>query len=115
MYFTPRFCLLDHYPNFIILLHRFFGKVAKNPENHDEATLEAIRLNASGLAQISGERIHSELYRILHGNFIEEIIKKMLDLGLGPHIGDLLMYQNTSSKFSHSASHFSDLLKISLF
>ncbi len=73
--------------NFSTFLSRFFGKVAKNAEAHDENTLEAIRANASGLTHISGERIRSELFRIFAGNFVEEIFKKMLDLGLGSYIG----------------------------
>lgn len=54
---------------------------------HDEDTLKAIEQNASGLERISGERIWSELQRILIGNFAEELMKKMLDLGLAPYIG----------------------------
>lgn len=69
-------------------IDRFFGKIANNPRKHDEATLTAIRNNASGLAKISGERIWSELSRILTGNFAYEIMKTMLDLGIAPYIGN---------------------------
>lgn len=67
---------------------RFFGRMAKDPHNHDQKTLQAIRYNAPGLDKISGERIWSELQRILTGNFANEIVKIMLDLGLAQYIGN---------------------------
>lgn len=75
--------------NLDIVPHRFYGRIADNPDSHDEETLKAIQQNASGLEKISGERIWSELKRIVIGNFAAELMKKMLDVGLSPYIGIL--------------------------
>lgn len=54
---------------------------------HDHDTLEAIRRKAYGLAKISGERLWTELHRILQGNFKKEIFETMMDLELTQYIG----------------------------
>lgn len=71
----------------ILRYFRFFGRIVKDPNIHDEYTLNAIRLTASGLQRISGERIWSEFSRILSGNFVLEIVQTMLHVGLGPYMG----------------------------
>ncbi|XP_065216795.1 CCA tRNA nucleotidyltransferase 1, mitochondrial-like [Planococcus citri] len=71
----------------ILRYFRFFGRIVENANSHDEKTLEAIRENGPGLQKISGERIWSELNRIIVGNFCEEIVKKMFELGLSPYMG----------------------------
>ncbi|KAK7590884.1 hypothetical protein V9T40_002497 [Parthenolecanium corni] len=71
----------------ILRYFRFYGRIAPSPDSHDKSTLKAIADNAAGLSQISGERIWSELSRILVGNYAKDIIETMLSLGLGPHIG----------------------------
>ncbi|XP_054288691.1 CCA tRNA nucleotidyltransferase 1, mitochondrial isoform X2 [Macrosteles quadrilineatus] len=71
----------------ILRYFRFYGRIAEEPSNHDVDTIDAIKENAAGLAQISGERIWMELNKILSGNFWGELMLLILDCGLGPHIG----------------------------
>lgn len=71
----------------ILRYFRFYGRLANAPDLYDKYILEAIREKGNGLKQISGERIWSELSKILEGNFGPEIMKTILNLGLGPHIG----------------------------
>ncbi|KAK7865026.1 hypothetical protein R5R35_000045 [Gryllus longicercus] len=71
----------------ILRYFRFYGRIAKDPNSHDAKTLEAIKNNAEGLQRISGERIWSELRKILEGNFAESLLKIMLELHIGPFIG----------------------------
>jgi len=69
--------------------NRFYGRIAQQAECHEEKTLEAIKANADGLLRISGERIWSELRKILEGNFAGDLMKVMLSLGIVPYIGKL--------------------------
>lgn len=78
--------------------NRFYGRIAERTDCHEDMTLKAIRLNAGGLGRISGERIWSELRRILEGSFAGDLVKTMLSLGIGPHIGKL----NLSLSMRHS-------------
>ncbi|XP_073827719.1 CCA tRNA nucleotidyltransferase 1, mitochondrial [Musca autumnalis] len=71
----------------ILRYFRFYGRIAPEPSRHDEPTLEAIRNNAEGLARISGERIWSELQKIVVGNYAEELVLEMIKCGLAPHCG----------------------------
>lgn len=71
----------------ILRYFRFYGCLANGPDLHDEYILEAIRENGSGLGQISGERIWVEISKILEGTYGLELMKTILNLGLGPHIG----------------------------
>lgn len=71
----------------ILRYFRFYGRIASTPDDHDEVTITAIKENASGLAQISGERIWTELKKILEGNFSGELLKKILECNCAPHIG----------------------------
>lgn len=71
----------------ILRYFRFFGRISASPDAFEKETLEAIRANASGLDQISGERIWMEWKKIMTGRFSQEILLQMLDLGLGTHIG----------------------------
>jgi tRNA nucleotidyltransferase (CCA-adding enzyme) len=69
--------------------NRFYGRIAERTDCHEDSTLKAIKFSAHGLGKISGERIWSELRRILEGNFAGDLMKTMLSLGIGPHIGKL--------------------------
>lgn len=69
----------------ILRYFRFQGRTAK--PNFDKDTLEAIKKNASGLNQISGERIWMELEKILTGDHTVELLKKMVETGVDKHIG----------------------------
>lgn len=71
----------------ILRYFRFYGCLATAPDLHDPYILEAIREEGNGLKQISGERIWSELSKILEGNFAPELLKTIFNLGLGSHIG----------------------------
>lgn len=66
---------------------RFYGRIVKNPNQHDEATIKAIKENINGLSRISGERIWSEWHKILSGNFALEMTLKLLECGGSVHIG----------------------------
>lgn len=69
--------------------NRFYGRIAEQADRHEEGILEAIKHNAGGLLRVSGERIWSELRKILEGKFAGDLMKVMLSLGIGPHIGKL--------------------------
>lgn len=58
-----------------------------SPDQHDEATIKALKENIDGLQQISGERIWSEWNKILTGNFALELTLKLLECGSGKYIG----------------------------
>ncbi|KAG6455496.1 hypothetical protein O3G_MSEX009225 [Manduca sexta] len=71
----------------IMRYFRFYGKIAENPDNHDEKTLEVIKENAPGLQNISGERIWVELKKMLQGKFAGHLLKTMISIGIGQYIG----------------------------
>lgn len=71
----------------ILRYFRFYGCLANAPNLHDEYILKAVREKGSGLKQVSGERIWSELSKILEGTYGSELMKTILNLGLGPYIG----------------------------
>ncbi|XP_055921771.1 CCA tRNA nucleotidyltransferase 1, mitochondrial [Eupeodes corollae] len=71
----------------ILRYFRFYGRIAKDPSNHDAATLKAIKDNIEGMARISGERIWGEFAKILQGNFALELTLEMLKCGLAKYIG----------------------------
>ena len=66
---------------------RFYGRIADSPDKHEADTLKVIRANAPGLDLISGERIWSELKKILVGNLAHSLVKTMTEAGLNPHLG----------------------------
>jgi len=69
----------------ILRYFRFQGRTAK--PSFDADTLEAIRKNASGLKQISGERIWMEMQKILEGDHTIELLKRMVETGVDEAIG----------------------------
>ncbi|KAA0200902.1 hypothetical protein HAZT_HAZT004669 [Hyalella azteca] len=71
----------------ILRYFRFYGRIAKSPDDHSESVLESITRNAGGLSRISGERIWTELQKIVTGNYGGELLQKMVDCKLGPYIG----------------------------
>ena len=70
----------------ILRYFRFFGRIAEEPDNHDDQTINAIKNNISGLEKISGERIWLELSKILSGNYVSSIIQRLVSVGAGPYI-----------------------------
>uniref|UniRef100_A0A8D0DWW2 tRNA nucleotidyl transferase 1 n=1 Tax=Salvator merianae TaxID=96440 RepID=A0A8D0DWW2_SALMN len=71
----------------ILRYFRFYGKIAKSPGDHESKNLEAIKANAQGLAGISGERIWTEMKKILAGNHINHLIHLMYELDVASCIG----------------------------
>jgi tRNA nucleotidyltransferase (CCA-adding enzyme) len=71
----------------ILRYFRFYGKISKEPDKHDEETLKAIMDNKDGLKNVSGERIWMELKKILDGNFSGDLLIKIIECELGPYIG----------------------------
>lgn len=75
----------------IMRYFRFYGRIAEKPDNHEEHTLEVIKNNVMGLQQVSGERIWMELKKTLQGNFAGNLLKTMINVGVGKYIGNLLL------------------------
>lgn len=71
----------------ILRYFRFFARICKDPNSHKEDVLRAIHDNLGGLEHISGERIWTELSKILAGAHSKEMMMKMLDVGIAPYIG----------------------------
>lgn len=71
----------------ILRYFRFYGRIATDPNGHQEETLRAIRQNVSGLEGISGERIWVELKKILKGQHVVEIMRVMFELGVNRYMG----------------------------
>lgn len=71
----------------ILRYFRFYGRIATEPDNHCPQILESIKNNADGLGRISGERIWTELQKIITGNFGGELLIKMVECGVGQYIG----------------------------
>lgn len=76
--------------NKLIYFYRFYGKISPNANNFDTKTIEAICENIDGLQKISGERIWTELKKILQGNHRLELFAKLIECGAGRYIGELL-------------------------
>ena len=67
---------------------RYFRFVGRQPQvQWDQDTLDAIQRNAKGLEQISGERIWAEMFKIMGGDHVVEILKTMNALGVLRHCG----------------------------
>lgn len=75
----------------ILRYFRFYGRIAKDADGHDQQTLEVIREMASGLDKISVERVWMEMSKILVGHFAPSILKHIYDLGVAAHIGNAIL------------------------
>ena len=71
----------------ILRYFRFFGRLGTDPNAHEADTIAAVTENAAGLDMITGERIWSELKKILGGRHAAEILTKMVECKLFPHMG----------------------------
>lgn len=71
----------------ILRYFRFYGRIARCPNDHEEETLKIIKDNSEGLARISGERIWVELKKIICGNYACDLMGVMLQRGLAQYIG----------------------------
>lgn len=71
----------------ILRYFRFFGKIVENEFDHDPETLRVIADNIEGLSRISGERIWTELKKILLGNYSASLVATLISCGAAKHIG----------------------------
>lgn len=71
----------------ILRYFRFYGRVALEPGGHEAETLDAIRENGRGLAAISGERIWTELKKMVVGGHGAHLLELMYSLDLAQYIG----------------------------
>lgn len=69
----------------ILRYFRFQGRT--DSPNFDDETLKKIKSNATGLDNISGERIWSEMNKILSGNHLGKIMIEMKKANVLKHIG----------------------------
>jgi len=72
----------------ILRYFRFYGRIALEEDNHDQATLDVIRDCADGLRQISVERIWIEVSKILTGNHTPNLLRRMYELNVSQSIGE---------------------------
>lgn len=89
----------------MILINRFFGRLAHDNAEHDPQTLDAIYQNSHGLkgstlnlliidlslivfVDISGERLWVELKRIAEGRNAGPVLKTMLEQNIGQYLGN---------------------------
>lgn len=94
----------------ILRYFRFYGRIASASNDHDAQTLQAIHANTAGLANISGERIWTELKKILEGNYAGEIVQVMIEQGIGKYLGlpeklNLERFQLTWSRLKGKTYH----------
>lgn len=87
-----------------------------SPDQHDKATIRALKENIDGLKQISGERIWSEWNKILTGNFALELTLKLLECGSSRYIGlpEIPDVENFRNVYQRARSNNVTLKPISL-
>lgn len=71
----------------ILRYFRFYGRIANLPDGHEKETLDAIRANVDGLAEISGERIWSEFKKIVVGRFNGSLVRTITETGVAQYCG----------------------------
>nr|CAH7764677.1 unnamed protein product [Callosobruchus chinensis] len=71
----------------ILRYFRFYGRIAVEPDKHEQETMTVIKENACGLENISGERIWMELKKILEGNFAGNLMLTIVECGIAQYIG----------------------------
>uniref|UniRef100_A0A1A9WKB0 Poly A polymerase head domain-containing protein n=1 Tax=Glossina brevipalpis TaxID=37001 RepID=A0A1A9WKB0_9MUSC len=71
----------------ILRYFRFCGSLCRAPFKHQAFTLETIQNYAQGLSIVSGERIWSELKKILSCNYAEELMLEIIKCNIGPYCG----------------------------
>ncbi|CAD5224554.1 unnamed protein product [Bursaphelenchus okinawaensis] len=66
---------------------RFYGRIAEDADHHCKETLETIKKNKQGIENLSGERIWSELKKIVIGRFAPQLMRAMIaECELGSHL-----------------------------
>uniref|UniRef100_A0A1A9V8B5 Poly A polymerase head domain-containing protein n=1 Tax=Glossina austeni TaxID=7395 RepID=A0A1A9V8B5_GLOAU len=71
----------------ILRYFRFYGSLAEEPFKYDESTLKIIKAYAAGLSVISGERIWSELKKILSSPYAKELMLEMIECDIPQYCG----------------------------
>uniref|UniRef100_A0A0A9Y0H3 CCA tRNA nucleotidyltransferase 1, mitochondrial n=1 Tax=Lygus hesperus TaxID=30085 RepID=A0A0A9Y0H3_LYGHE len=71
----------------ILRYFRFYARIVQDPDKHEAETINAISSNIGGLEQITGERIWMELSKILSGNFVSQVVTKLIEVGASKYIG----------------------------
>jgi len=67
----------------ILRYFRFFGRIAKSPDQHEPETIQAIIKCKDGIKNVSGERIWTELHKIVIGRMAPDMMRSMfVDCGL---------------------------------
>ena len=84
---NPRLRIEEDYLR-ILRYFRFYGKIAEQPDKHDQATLEIIRDTAEGLRRIAVERVWVEVAKILTGNYAASLLQLMDELTVSKCIGE---------------------------
>ena len=69
----------------ILRYFRFYSRISEKADNHCKEHLLAIKQNAAGLSGISGERIWSEMVKILSQPFDKFFVRYMYELGKAPY------------------------------
>ena len=69
----------------VLRFFRFAGRMGNVP--NDTVTREALKENASGLEQVSGERVWAEMSKMLTGDNVAEVFEAMQSLGVLHHAG----------------------------
>ncbi len=90
--FSVNFVLFNN-KNYLFIKKRFFGRLANDNTAYDKETLKAIRENAKGLQNISGERLWVELKRIAEGRNAGPVLKVMLEQDTSQYLGMNLFYR----------------------
>ena len=84
---NPRLRIEEDYLR-ILRYFRFYGKIAEQPDKHDQATLDIIRDTAEGLRRIAVERVWVEVAKILTGNYAASLLQLMDELTVSKCIGE---------------------------
>ena len=71
----------------ILRYFRFYSRISLSADRHMPDHIEAIQKNAKGLEQISGERVWTELAKIIDQRFNFEFLQLSYKLGIAPFIG----------------------------
>ena len=72
----------------ILRYFRFYGRIAVNPDNHNQHTLDVISQCVEGLDRIAVERIWVEMAKILTGNYAPCLLQHIYNLKVAEHIGE---------------------------
>ncbi|CAF3798191.1 unnamed protein product [Adineta steineri] len=78
---------LQENPIRVLRYFRFFGMLSSDADMHEPDILEAIRISATALKDVPGEKIWSELELILRGRFAGHVMRTILEQQFAPLLG----------------------------